>query len=248
MAAWVPPFDRAAISRNTGRMITDPPLLTLKRSWPRPDMRLVAKLAGAQTGHIVDALQGRGALDAAIKALDPNAAAFVGPAITAESFADDNLAVMAAVALAKPGDVLVVQADAFSRTAVVGDNVALMARNAGCAAIVVDGMARDLDGIVAAGLPVHCRGITPNSCVRNGPGRVGLPVVCGGVAIASGDIVIGDRDGVVAFPQSHLAIIAAALDDIRRLEAELQAKIRAGLTQFEATAVLLASQRVQWID
>jgi 4-hydroxy-4-methyl-2-oxoglutarate aldolase len=228
-------------------MIKDPPLLTIKRTWIRPEPALVAKLAGAQTGHIVDALQGRGALDSAIKPLDATKAAFVGPAITCESFADDNLAVMAAVALARPGDVLVVQADAFRRSAVVGDNVAMMAKNAGIVAIVLDGMARDLDGILAAGLPVHCRGITPNSCVRNGPGRVGLSLVCGGVSISAGDVVIGDRDGVVAFPQSQLSEIAGALDEIRRIEAELQARIRAGLTQFDATAALLASNSVAWV-
>lgn len=229
-------------------MIKDPPLLTIKRTWPRPDPALVAKLAGAQTGHIVDALQGRGALDAAIKPLDPAKSTFVGPAITCESFANDNLAIMAAVARAKPGDVLVVQADAFLRTAVVGDNVAMMAKNAGIVAVVLDGMARDLDGILAVGLPVHCRGITPNSCVRNGPGRVGLPVVCGGVAISAGDVVIGDRDGVVAFPHAQLGTIASALDEIRRLEAELQTHIRAGLTQFDATATMLMSDRVAWIE
>lgn len=231
-----------------GAMIQDPPLLTIKRTWPRPAAALVAKLAGAQTGHIVDALAGRGALDAAIKPLDPARATFVGTALTCESFADDNLAILAAVARAQPGDVIVVQADAFARSAVVGDNIALMARNAGCAAIVVDGMVRDLDGILAAGLPVHCRGITPNSCVKSGPGRVGLPVVVGGVAVQAGDIIIGDRDGAVALPLARLAEIIAKLDEIRRLEADLQAKIHAGATHFDAIATLLASERVAWVD
>ena len=229
-------------------MIQYPPLLTIKRTWARPDPVMVARLTGAQTGHIVDALHGRGALDAAIKPLDPARSAFVGTAFTCESFADDNLAILAAVARAQSGDVLVVQADAFARSAVVGDNVALMAKNAGCAAIVVDGMARDLDGIVAAELPVHCRGITPNSCVRSGPGRVGLPVIVGGVAVQAGDIIVGDRDGVVAVPQARLAEIVGKLDEIRQMEAELQAKIRAGATHFEAIAVLLASDRVTWVE
>lgn len=229
-------------------MIKDPPLLTLKRAWTRPPGGTLAALSEAQTGHIVDALEGRGALDVAIKPLDPRRAAFVGPALTCESFANDNLAIMAALAVAKPGDVLVVQADAFARSAVIGDNVAMMAKNAGCAGIVVDGMARDLVGILEAGLPVHCRGITPNSCVRNGPGRVGLPIICGGVAIASGDIVLGDQDGVVAFAQERLAEIVGKLSEIRRLEAELQGRIRAGLTHFETIGDLLASDRVAWVE
>lgn len=229
-------------------MIKDPPLLTIRKSWARPDARLVAKLAGAQTGHIVDALIGRGALDAAIKPLDPAHSAFVGPALTVESFADDNLAILAAMSFAKKGDVLVIQAEGFRGSAVIGDNVCLMAKNAGIVGIVLDGMARDLEGILPIGLPVHCRGITPNSCVKNGPGRVGLPIVAGGVAFQSGDIVLGDRDGVVAFPQARLAEIAAALDEIRRLEAEFQGKIRAGMVTPDGIKALLASDRVAYVE
>jgi 4-hydroxy-4-methyl-2-oxoglutarate aldolase len=229
-------------------MIKDPARLTIKRSWPRTNLVALDRLAGAQTGHIVDALMGRGALDAAIKPLDPARAQFVGLALTCEPFADDNLAILAALAVAKPGDVIVAAADGFARTAVVGNNVAMMAKNAGVRAIVVDGMARDLDGIVAAGLPVFARGITPNSCVKSGPGRVGLPIVAAGVAIAAGDIVIGDRDGVVAFPVSQLEAVAANLDEIRRTEAELQAQIAVGLTHTDMIAAVLKNDAVAWID
>jgi 4-hydroxy-4-methyl-2-oxoglutarate aldolase len=228
-------------------MLKDPPLLTVKRNWTRPDPGLVAKLAGAQTGHVIDAMIGRGATDAGIKPLDPANAHFVGTALPCEPFADDNLAILAAVALAQPGDVIVAAADGFRGTAVVGDNVCLMARNAGCTGIVIDGMARDLDGIVEAGLPVHARGITPNSCVRNGPGRVGLPVVIGGRAVAAGDVVLGDRDGVVVVAQADLAHIVEALEAIRAAEAETQAKIRAGARSLGAIADLLKSDRVTWV-
>jgi 4-hydroxy-4-methyl-2-oxoglutarate aldolase len=229
-------------------MLKDPALLTIKRSWPRPDLAAVDQLAGAQTGHITDALMGRGALDAAVKPLDPDTATFVGTALTCEPFADDNLAILGALAIAKPGDVIVVAADAFRHTAVVGDNVAMMAKNAGVRAIVIDGMARDLDGIVAAGLPVHARGITPNSCVKNGPGRIGFPIVAAGVAVRPGDIVIGDRDGVVAFAAADLDAVAAHLAEIRRLEAEFQAKIAAGMTHPDKIAALLKSSAVTWVD
>ena len=229
-------------------MLEDPPLLVVKKSWTRPDAAKLEKLAGAQTGHIIDAMDGRGALSAAIKPLDPARASFVGAAITAETGPSDNLAILAAVALARRGDCLVVAADAFADTAVVGDNVSWMARNAGMAAIVIDGMARDLDGIVGVGLPVFARGITPNSCVRSGPGRVGLPVVAGGVAVASGDVVVGDRDGVVVIPAGMLDQVLARLDKIRVAEAAVQSRIAAGLTHFESIAALLKSSSVSYVD
>ena len=229
-------------------MLQDPPLLVIRRRLERPDPAKVARLAGAQTGHIVDALDGRGALDAAIKPVDPARAGFVGVAFPCETGPSDNLAIMAALATAAPGDVIVAAADGFASTAVVGDNVCLMGKNAGLAAIVIDGMARDADGIIGAGLPCFSRGITPNSCVRSGPGRVGFPVVAGGVAVAPGDIVVGDRDGVVIIPQGLLDHVLARLDEIRVAEQKVQAKIATGLTKLDSIADLLASDRVQYVD
>lgn len=229
-------------------MLKDPPLLTIRRKFPRPPRELIARLEGAQTGHIVDALQGRGALDHRVKPLDPERAQFVGPALTCETGASDNLAILAALVLAEPGDVIVAASDGFSATAVVGDNVTAMARNKGVAAIVTDGMARDSYGIVPVGLPVFARGITPNSCVRSGPGKVGLPIVCGGVAIQAGDILLGDRDGVVVIPQGDLETIVGALADIRRMEEETQDKIRAGMTHLASIEDLLKSDKVAYVD
>jgi 4-hydroxy-4-methyl-2-oxoglutarate aldolase len=229
-------------------MIKDPPLLTIRRNFERPSRDLLGKLAGAQTGHVVDALLGRGALDQAVKPVDAECAQFVGSALTCETGPSDNLAIAAAIAVAAPGDVIVAASDAFTATAVVGDNLAAMAKNKGVVAIVIDGMARDSEGIVGVGLPVFARGITPNSCVRSGPGRIGLPIVCAGVAVQSGDVVLGDRDGVVIVPRADLADIVAKLADIRRAEEETQAKIRAGMTQMDSLTELLRSDRVVYVD
>jgi 4-hydroxy-4-methyl-2-oxoglutarate aldolase len=229
-------------------MLQDPPILTVRRKFPRPDRTLLAGLARAQTGHIVDALEGRGALDHHIKPVDPERAQFVGVALTCEAGANDNLAIMAALVLGEPGDVAIAACDGFANTAGVGDNLAMMAKNKGLAAVVTDGMARDSEGIVAAGLPVFARGITPNSCVRSGPGKVGFPIVCGGVAVQSGDVLVGDRDGVVVIPQAELETVVARLGDIRRMEEATQAKIRAGMTHLDSVAGLLASDRTMYVD
>jgi 4-hydroxy-4-methyl-2-oxoglutarate aldolase len=228
-------------------MLKDPPLLTIRRQFARPPAALIARLRGAQTGHMVDAMQGRGALDHRVKPVNPALAHFAGPALTCQSGANDNLALVAALTLAEPGDVIIAAADGFDGTAVVGDNVTAMARNKGIAAIVTDGMARDRAGIVAAGLPVFARGVTPNSCVRSGPGRIGLPIVCGGVPVQSGDVVLGDPDGVVVIPRAELEHVVQALQGILRLEEETQAKIRAGMTEIESVAALLKSDKVVYV-
>lgn len=228
-------------------MIQDPPLLTILREWPRPDPALVARLAGALTGHVVDAMDGGGAMAAAIKPVDPARAAFAGVAITCETGPGDNLAVMGALALAKPGDVIVAAADGFLGAAIIGDNVAWMARNGGVVALVTDGVARDAAGIREIGVPLFAAGITPNSCARNGPGRVGLPVVCGGISVQSGDVVVGDADGVVVVPRARLADVVARLQQVLAAETALQARIADGLTHLEPVAKLLASERVRYV-
>ena len=108
--------------------------------------------------------------------------------------------VAAALAEARPGDVIVVANDGYLGTAVVGDLVIGMMRNKGVAAFVTEGLARDKAGILATGLPVFCAGIVPTSPATNGPGTVGAPVTCGGIHIRPGDIVVGDIDGVVVVP------------------------------------------------
>ncbi len=229
-------------------MIVDPPLLTVRRNFPRPYASILEALAGAQTGHIVDAMEGRGALDAAIKPVDRSRAAFVGTALTCETGPSDNLAIFGALAIAEPGDVIVAASDAFAGTAVIGDNLAMMAKNRGVVALVTDGMVRDTPGIIAAGLPVFARGVTPNSCVRSGPGRIGQPIVCAGVAIDSGDVIIGDVDGLVVVPRQSLDRVVSRLAEVLAAEKALQARIAEGLGVLDQVAALMRSERVRYLD
>ncbi len=229
-------------------MLKEPPLLEIKRTWDRPDLDRLSQFDGAQTGHLVDAMAGRGALDSAIKPIASKAASFIGTALPVLTGPNDNLAIIAGVAKARPGDVIVAASESFSGSAVVGDIVTMLAKNAGCRAIVIDGMARDLIGIEDVGLPVFASGVTPNSCVKSGPGRVGFPVVAGGVSVAPGDIVMGDRDGVVVVPASRLDEVASKVTSIREAETTLIADVEKGLTTFPFMEELLNSDRVSYVD
>lgn len=229
-------------------MLEDPPILTIKRTWRRPSKAKLARLEGVQTGQAIDAMQGRGALDAAIKALDPACCTILGTAVTCETGPNDNLAILAALSIAKAGDVIVSATEGFAHSAVVGDNVAWMAKTKGIAGIVLDGMMRDLAGLLPVGLPLFCRGITPNSCVRSGPGRVGFPVVVGGVTVASGDVIIGDLDGIVVIPQGDLDRLQPLVDAILAAEAETQKKIRGGFTNLGGIEDLLKSAKVRYVE
>jgi 4-hydroxy-4-methyl-2-oxoglutarate aldolase len=229
-------------------MIEDPPVLTIRRKIARPERAALAGFAGVQTGNLVDAMEGRGALHFSVKPIDPDRAIFVGSALTCETGPSDNLAILAAIALAEPGDVIVAAGDGFTGTAIVGDNMAAMARNRKIAAIVADGLVRDSPGVIGVGLPVFARGVTPNSCVRTGPGRVGLPVVVGGVSVEAGDVVVGDRDGVVIVPRGSIVAVLERLAAVRRAEHALQEKIAAGLDCPPDVRGLLSSNRVRYVD
>ncbi len=229
-------------------MIEDPPLLTIRSDFTRPSAAAVAALDGTASGHLVDALGGQGALDYRIKPVTQPPHAFCGIAVTCDCGPADNLALFAALESCRPGDVLVAATDAYRGTALIGDLLLGMARNCGAVAVVTDGLARDLDGLEAVGIPLFCRGVSPNSPARNGPGTVGLPISLDGVRVESGDLVVGDRDGVVVVPQLRIDAVIESLARIREAEAGLEAKVQAGLKIPDFVAGLLASDRVRRLD
>ena len=225
-------------------MLDNPPLLTLHRGHRRPDAALLARFRGAQTSHLVDAMAGRGAMDWQIKPLDPANAAFVGPALTVFAYPADIVGVYGAMGEAQPGDVVVVANDSYRGAAVFGDIVAGMMRNIGIAAFVTEGLARDKAGILAVGMPVFAAGIVPTSPAANGPGTVGAPIVCGGLAVKSGDIIVGDADGVVVVPLEIAEAVLTALDAVRAAEATTIAAVEAGAKDNAKLRALMAEARV----
>jgi len=229
-------------------MIDDPPLLTIRRRIDRPERAVLEAFAGTPTGFIVDAMAGRGALDSRIKPLPGTPNRFIGTALTCLNGPADNLALAAAVSLCAPGDVLVAATDGFSGCSVVGDLLLGIAKNRGAVGFVTDGVVRDVTDIQALGFPAFASGVSPNSPARNGPGTVGLPVVCGGVPIAAGDVVIGDPDGVVIVPRAAIGAVLAQLATVRANEAKMLKAVQGGLREPGFMTAILASNRVRYID
>ncbi|MEA2817642.1 MAG: 4-hydroxy-4-methyl-2-oxoglutarate aldolase [Rhodospirillaceae bacterium] len=211
-------------------MIENPPVLTIHRGHRRPDRALLEAFRGAQTSHLADAMEGRGAVDWRIKPLDPANASFTGPALTAHAYPADFFGVAGAAMEAEPGDVIMCANEHYTGTAVIGDLAAGMMRNKGVAAFVTDGLARDRAGIVAVGLPLFAMGISPNSPASTGPGQVGAPVVLGGVQVCSGDIIVGDADGVVVIPLAQADAVLGRLRTVQAAEKTAADSVKAGAT------------------
>lgn len=216
-------------------MIENAPVLTLRAEFPRPSAAVLDALKGVPVGYLVDCMNGAGAMDWSIKALAETyipgpAPVVVGTAITCHCGPADNLALFGAVAAARPGDIIVAATESHTGCALIGDLLLGMAKNAGAAAVVTDGLVRDVAGILEVGLPIYARGVSPNSPAKNGPGTVGLPVIVGGIHVAAGDVVAADRDGVVVVPLAEAERVVAKLAEVRKAEAELLAKVKGGLS------------------
>ena len=203
--------------------------LTIKRNFPRTAQKFVKEFMNLPTGNVCDA-QGRvGALDFRIKPVS-EMSQFCGTALTVDSGPRDNLAAWAALEFAKPGDIILITTGGHLVSSVVGDLYVGMAQNAGVAGIVTDGVVRDLPGINDVGIPVFARGLSPNSPQKNGPGRVGLPIVIGGVSVNAGDIVVGDQDGVVVVARRTAPAVADGLKAVFAKERKMEANVKAGMT------------------
>ncbi|CAG2134774.1 RraA family protein [Cupriavidus plantarum] len=122
---------------------------------------------------------------------------FCGPAITVEVRPGDNLMIHAAMALAKPGDVIIVDGKGDQNSALMGAIMVNQCIALGVAAVVLDAAARDAEEIIETGFPMYSVGLNPNGPTKFVPGRVNHPIQCGGVTVCPGDLVIGDADGVV---------------------------------------------------
>lgn len=218
--------------------------LTVRRHIPRPDSSVVEAFSDASPGWVVDANGRRGALDYRIRPLT-RAARFAGVALTVRNRARDNLAPYAAIAYARPGDVLVV-ADNYLEASVAGDVLLGMARNAGVVALVTDGLVRDIDGLNAVGIPVFARGLSPNSPHKDGPGEIGMAVSIGNVIVQSGDIILGDENGVVVVARERAERVAAALREVAAKEASMDQWVKEGRTTPPWLEPIL--QSVEYVD
>lgn len=167
----------------------------------RPEPSLIEEFASFETPAVSDLMNRLSTMHWGIHRLTAPGQRLIGPACTVKVFPGDNLMVHKSLDLARPGDVVVVDAAGATTHAVLGDLVATKARHRGIAGFVVDGLVRDIPGIIALGdMPVFARGVSPIGPLHRGPGEVNFPVSAGGIVVHPGDLIIGDDNGVVVVP------------------------------------------------
>lgn len=190
------------------------------------------RLKAFGTATIHEAQGQKGALDGGLKPLDPGVR-MAGPALTVDLRPGDNLMVHYALTKARPGDVLVLDAKGFTEAGPWGDVLTLAVQQVGLAGLVINGAVRDGNAIVEMGFPVFCRGLSIKGTNKNQPGKVNVPVCVGGVSIAPGDIVVGDRDGLVVVAAGEVEAVLAKSAEREEKEDWVREQLVQGKTMVE---------------
>lgn len=199
------------------------------KSFDRVPADVVARAAKFQPAILADVAGRRGAVHGRIQPLRPTMKV-AGPAFTVEVRPGDNLMIHAALALAQPGDVLVIDGKGDQTSALMGAIMMNVARKRGLAGVVMDGAVRDSLEIEALDFPVFSVGTNPNGPTKEVAGRVGHPVSVGGVTVRPGDFICGDADGLVVVEREKIEALLPLAAQKEESEARRIAQIQEGNT------------------
>lgn len=173
---------------------------------------LIRELGEFSTPDISDEMNRLYAMNSSIRPYCDPRLRLSGPACTVKVFPGDNLMVHKVLDIAKPGDVVVVDASSSTMNAVLGDTISMKARHRGIAGFVIDGLVRDVPAILKLGdFPVFARGVTPIGPLHRGPGEVNYPISAGGIVVNPGDVIVADECGVVVVPRDSTGDVLRSL-------------------------------------
>ncbi len=143
-----------------------------------------------------------------------------GPAFTVKTRPGDNLMVHKAIAMAQPGDVIVVDAGGEITNAIIGELMVATAKRKGLAGFIIHGAIRDSAELGSGNFPVYAMGVTHRGPYKDGPGEINVPVSFDGMVIQPGDLILGDADGCLCVPLSDVEAVYEAT--VAKNEAEVQ--------------------------
>ncbi|MES2185966.1 MAG: RraA family protein [Pseudomonadota bacterium] len=157
-----------------------------------------------------------------------NGAPMAGPAVTVKCRPGDNLMIHKALTLARPGDVIVVDAGGDLTNSLFGEIMAATAVKIGLAGVVLNGAVRDAEEIRRGDFPLYAAGVSHRGPYKDGPGEINVPIAIDGMVIEPGDLVLGDADGLLSVPYGEAKSLLAATHEKMEAERKMLADIAEG--------------------
>ncbi len=208
------------------------------REMPRPSDDIIAaylEVARCYSASCVFAdVQGRaGVMHSAIKPIFR--CKLVGPAVTVKLSPGDLQDPLKALEIGKAGDVIVVDAGGETETSVVGGLMGGLAKNRGIAGMIVDGAGRDIDELRDIAWPIFTRAITARGTHTMFSNRkedlsINVPIVCGGVVVNAGDMIVADEIGITVVPRGNLVAVLKGAKEQADREAATREWVKQGKT------------------
>ena len=212
----------------------------------RPSRMTVDKIAQFSVSSLHECMGKRGQMNHEIKPIDSDMKV-CGTSITVDCPVADNLTLHKAIEVAAEGDVLVVDAKGNKEAGGMwGEIMTIAAQTKGIRGIVIDGAVRDVRALLDLRFPTFASAISPGGTIKKTLGSINTPIVCGGVAVHPGDVVVGDADGVVVVPMNLSENLITKAEQRENAETEIKKRLRMGETTMKIYGFdqLLAGENV----
>lgn len=167
----------------------------------------------------------------------------VGQAFTVRTYPGDWAKPVEAITVAKPGDVIVVDAGGVP-PAVWGELASESCLQMKIAGVVIDGAIRDVDEIRKIGFNAFAKIVTPSAGEPKGFGEMGVPIKISGELVSPGDWIVGDENGIVRIPKDKATEIANRAMDVLEKENRIRAEIRKSSTLAEVQEILKWEKKI----
>lgn len=181
----------------------------INRTWTRTAAAIVEDARTLPVANVSDCMSRIAAGGPQLRPMHRDGV-LAGPALTVRTRPGDNLMLHKAIDMAEAGDVIVVDAGGDCTNSLMGELMLAHAIGRGVAGFVLYGAIRDAEAFQTRNLPVFALGITHRGPYRTGPGEIGYPISFEGLTVMSGDLMLGDGDGVVAIARTDVETVIAA--------------------------------------
>lgn len=193
----------------------------------RVSNNLVEQYRGLSSATVNEASGGKGALSHRIKPISPKMKV-CGPAITVKVRPCDNLILHKAIYVAQKGDVIIADGEGYLEAGAWGEIMAVAAKVRGIEGFVFNGMVRDSEEISELGFPIFSCGLSIKGTEKISLGLINHPITIDNVTINPGDLVLGDRDGVVIVKREEAEDVLKKSLEREEKERLIKERLRAG--------------------